>query len=124
MYGEETAERQYPKKKITQRESDYDKETETWKWESSMKRKKKSLVEDSGPTDLDRGRTMGKSDLAVSRPNESRTRVFTNTAVPRFDGTRCWEQHLLVFQAIVKSNGWSSDTAALQLGAHLDGEQK
>ena len=46
MYGEETAERQYPKKKITQRESDYDKETETRKWESSMKRKKKSLVED------------------------------------------------------------------------------
>ena len=36
-----------------------------------MKRKKKSLVEDSGPTDLDRGRTMGKSDLTVSRPNES-----------------------------------------------------
>ena len=122
MYGEETAERQYPKKKkkITQRESDYDKETETRNWESSMKRKKKSLVEDSGHTDLDKGRTMGKSDLAVSRPNESRTRIFTNTAVPRFDGTSCWEQHLLVFQAIVKSNGWSSDTAALQMVAHLN----
>ena len=65
---------------------------------------------------------MGKSDLVVSLPNESRSRIFTNTAVPRFDGTRCWEQHLLVFQAIVKSNGWSSDTAALQLVAHLDGE--
>ena len=39
-------------KNITQRESDYDKETETRKWESSMKRKKKSLVEDSGPSDL------------------------------------------------------------------------
>ena len=119
MYGEETAERQYPEKN-TQRESDYDKETETRKWESSMKRKNKFLMEDSGPTDLGRGRTVGKSDLAVSRLNESRTRIFTNAAVPRFDGTRCWEQHLLVFQAIVKSNGWSSDTAALQLVAHLD----
>ena len=121
MYGEETAERQYPKKK-PQRESDYVKETETRKWESSMKRKKKYLVEDSGPTDLGRVRTMGKSDLTVSLPNGSRTRIFTNTAVPRLDGTRCWEQHLLVFQAIVKSNGWSSDTASLQLVAHLDGE--
>ena len=27
-----------------------------------------------------------------------------------------------MFQAIAKSNGWSSDTAALQLFAHLDGE--
>ena len=52
----------------------------------------------------------------------SRPRIFTNTAVPRFDGTGCWEQHLLVFQAIAESNGWSSDTAALQLFAHLDGE--
>ena len=109
-------------KKITQRESDYDKETETRKWESSIKRKTKSLVEDSGPTDLGRVRTMGKSDLAVSLANGSRPRIFTNTAVPKFDGTRCWEQYLLVFQAIVKSNGWSSDTAALQLVAHLDGE--
>ena len=47
---------------------------------------------------------------------------FTNTAVPRFDGTGCWQQHLLVFRAITKSNGWSPDTAALQLFAHLDGE--
>ena len=35
---------------------------------------------------------------------------------PRFDGTGCWQQHLL------KSNGWSPDTSALQLFAHLDGE--
>ena len=47
---------------------------------------------------------------------------FTNTAVPRFDGTGCWQQHLLVFQAITKLKGWSPDTAALQLFAHLDGE--
>ena len=29
---------------------------------------------------------------------------------------------LLVFRAITKWNGWSPDTAALQLFAHLDGE--
>ena len=55
-------------------------------------------------------------------PDVGRLHRFTNTAVPRFDGTGCWQQHLLVFQAIPKSNGWSSDTAALQLLAHLDGE--
>ena len=47
---------------------------------------------------------------------------FTNTAVPRFDGTGCWQQHLQIVQAIVKSNGWSEGTAALQLFAHLEGE--
>ena len=47
---------------------------------------------------------------------------FTNTAVPRFDGGGCWQQHLLIVQAIVKSNGWSEGTAALQLFVHLDGE--
>ena len=55
-------------------------------------------------------------------PDGGRLHRFTNTAVPRFDGTGCWQQHLLVFWAITKSNGWSSDTAALQLFAHLDGE--
>ena len=47
---------------------------------------------------------------------------FTNTAVPRFDGGGCWQQHLQIVQAIVKSNGWSEGTAVLQLFAHLDGE--
>ena len=56
-------------------------------------------------------------------PAGSGPHIFTNTTVPRFDGTRCWQQHLLVFQAIAKSNGWSPDTAALQLFAHLDGEE-
>ena len=41
-----------------------------------MKRKKKSLVEDSGPTDLGRGRTMGKSDLAVSSEWEYNTYFY------------------------------------------------
>ena len=35
---------------------------------------------------------------------------------------RMWIGVLLVFRAIMKSNGWSPDTAALQLFAHLDGE--
>ena len=47
---------------------------------------------------------------------------FTNTAVPRFDGGGCWQQHLQIVQAIVKSNGWMDGMAALQLFAHLDGE--
>ena len=47
---------------------------------------------------------------------------FTNTAVPRFDGTGCWQQHLQIVQAILKSNGWSEEMAALQLFAHREGE--
>ena len=37
----------------------------------------------------------------------------TNTAVLRFDGTGCWQQHLLVFRAIMKSSGWSPDKGGL-----------
>ena len=55
-------------------------------------------------------------------PDAGGPRRFTNTVVPRFDGTGCCQQHILVFQAIMKSNGWSTTTAALQLFAHLDGE--
>ena len=55
-------------------------------------------------------------------PDVGRPYIFTNTAVPRFDGTGCWQQHLLVFRATMKSNEWWPDTAALQLFAHLDGE--
>ena len=47
---------------------------------------------------------------------------FANTAVPRFNGDNCWQQHVQIFQAIVKSNGWMDETVALQLFAHLDGE--
>ena len=60
-------------------------------------------------------------DIEHSEDN-GRGHPFTNTAVPRFDGTGCWQQHILIFQAIVKSNGWSPVTVALQLFAHLDGE--
>ena len=47
---------------------------------------------------------------------------FTNTLVPRFNGDTCWDQHKQVFDAIVKSNGWDNETAALQLLAHLEGD--
>ena len=49
-------------------------------------------------------------------------RRFTNTALPVFSGAECWFQHFHIVQAIVKSNGWSEKTAALQLFAHLKGE--
>ena len=95
---------------------------------NEKRRKKKCLVEDNNPMFFEGGGTIEKSDSAVpqtfGQPGQdgSGPRIFTNTAVPRFDGTRCWDQHLLVFQAIAKSNGWSSEMAGLQLFAHLDGE--
>ena len=49
-------------------------------------------------------------------------RRFTNTALPVFSGAECWYQHFHIVQAIVKSNGWPEETAALQLFAHLKGE--
>ena len=44
------------------------------------------------------------------------------TKVPRFDGTTSWEQYHQVFEAIVRSNDWDNDTAALQLFSHLEGD--
>ena len=49
---------------------------------------------------------------------------FTNTAVPKFDGNGCWQQHLEFCIALAKSNGWMDETAALQLFAHLEGEEE
>ena len=65
----------------------------------------------------------GESDVFDGHNgDDGRGRRFTNTAVIMFYGTGCWQRRLLIFQAIVKSNGWSPTTAALQLFAHLDGE--
>ena len=47
---------------------------------------------------------------------------FTMTKVPRFDGKTSWKQYKHVFDAIVISNGWDNDTAALQLFSHLEGD--
>ena len=52
----------------------------------------------------------------------SRRAALTTTKVPRFDGTTSWEQYHQVFEAIVRSNGWDNDTAALQLFSHLEGD--
>ena len=51
-----------------------------------------------------------------------RQAAFTMTKVRRFDGTTSWEQYKQVFDAIVSSNVWDNDTAALQLFSHLEGD--
>ena len=48
--------------------------------------------------------------------------AFTTTKVPQFDGTTSWEQYRQVLDAIVWSNGWDNDMAALQLFSHLEGD--
>ena len=74
----------------------------------------------------DRGSVMRKGGRATGTRGPDRKNIiktggrFTNTAVPRFNGGSCWQQHLQIFQAIVKSNGWTGGTAALQLFAHLE----
>ena len=50
------------------------------------------------------------------------SRRFTDTALPVFSGVEGWYQHIHIVQAIVKSNGWPDETAALQLFVHLKGE--
>ena len=45
------------------------------------------------------------------RPALRHPHRFTNTAVPRFDGTVCWQQHKQVFN-VAESNGWDDRTAA------------
>ena len=50
-----------------------------------------------------------------------RRAALTTTKVLRFEGTTSWEQYHQVFEAIVRSNGWDNDTAALQLFSHLEG---
>ena len=63
-------------------------------------------------------REVTESDKTVMMEN----RKFTNTALPIFSGTEGWYQHIHIVQAIVKSNGWPEETAALQLFVHLKGE--
>ena len=50
-------------------------------------------------------------------------RRFTDTELPVFSGEEeGWYRHIHIVQAIQKSNGWSDETAALQLFVHLKGE--
>ena len=70
------------------------------------------------------GKKRGRPTGARS-PDASTIRTggrFTDTVVPKFDGDGCWQQHLQIFNAIAKSNGWADETAVLQLFAHLEGE--
>ena len=75
----------------------------------------------------DGGRTRSE-ELKKTNESESdgtfamKRRRFTNTALPSFSSAECWFQHFHIVQAIVKSNGWPVETAALQLFAHLKGE--
>ena len=123
--------REYSDFFFTQREPEYDQDTDLHQRESMRNEEKKFLDKQCNPMYLQGVRTIMKSDSTGPQgfgqpwpdgPDVGEPHRFTNTAVPRFDGTGCWQQHLLVFQAITKSNGWSPDTAALQLFAHLDGE--
>ena len=50
------------------------------------------------------------------------SRMQKDLAMLLFDGTTSWEQYHQVFEAIVRSNGWDNDTAALQLFSHLEGD--
>ena len=59
---------------------------------------------------------------ATSQVIQARRVALTTTKVPRFDETTSWEQYHQVFEAIVRSNGWDNDTAALQLFSHLEGD--
>ena len=63
-------------------------------------------------------REMTENDGIVVMEN----RKFTNTALPVFSGAEGWYQHIHIVQAIVKSNGWPDETAALQLFVNLKGE--
>ena len=146
MDGERTNERQYSEysgKKFTQREPEYDRDTDRHRrkstqvntgydqdtdpqqWELLKSREKKFLDKESNPMYFEGVRTIRKSDLAGPQgfdqpwpdgPDGSGPHIFTNTAVPRCDGTRCWQQHLLVLQAIAKpagvvcAPGWGSSS--------------
>ena len=65
---------------------------------------------------------MLKTPRVLQVTSAPRQAAFTTTKVPRFDGTTSWEQYKQVFDAIVSSNGWDNDTAALQLFSHLEGD--
>ena len=56
------------------------------------------------------------SPVQVKAPASRQHDRLTNTAVPKFDGTGCWQQHLQVFNAIVKLNGWVDETGGAVTG--------
>ena len=60
-------------------------------------------------TELELNRTQTPA-VSTQPPRRS---GFTSTSVPRFSGKSSWEQYRQVFEAIVRSDGWDSVTAAL-----------
>ena len=60
------------------------------------------------------------SSLAV-RPVEGITKKVSDRrpVINPVQNITSWEQYHQVFEAIVRSNGWDNDTAALQLFSHL-----
>ena len=71
-------------------------------------------TEGHGDTRLLKNRLL-RTPAASQAAQAPRRAALTTTKVPRFDGTTSWEQYHQVFEAIVQSNGWDNDTAALQL---------
>ena len=63
-----------------------------------------------------------RSTTSPQMIQDPRRAALTTTKVPRLDGATSWEQYHQVFEAIVRSNGWDNDTAALQLFSHLEGD--
>ena len=69
-----------------------------------------------------------KEERSANRGEKSRHKHHKNwgpvytMAVPKFDGDGCWQQHLQIFNAIEKSNGWADETATLQLFCASEGE--
>ena len=114
--------------RTTERQYSYDQDTDLHQRESMKIEENKFLDKQCNPIYFQGVRTIMKSDSTGPQrfgqpwpdgPDVGGLHRFTNTAVPR---TGCWQQHLLVFHAITKSNGWSPATASLQLFAPLDGE--
>ena len=87
---------------------------------SECSRSRRGVRTRRGWSTLSSGKKRGRS-TGTRSPDESTIRTggrLTNTAIPKFDGDGCWQQHL----QICKSNGWTDETAVLQLFAHPAGE--
>ena len=84
--------------------------------EKAVVRLQQDIADYSAELELNRTQTPAVSTQPPKRSG------FTSTSVPRFSGKSNWEQYRQVFEAIVRSNGWDSVTAALQLLSHLDGD--
>ena len=80
-------------------------------------------VDDKGATSVDRGSHGGYGPGGRGRYGGRKVEQHGSQAplLSRFDGRTSWEQYKQVFDAIVSSNGWDNDTAALQLFSHLEG---